>query len=441
MPLQSSGAISLNDVQTEFGGSNPIGINEYYRGGSNVPDTSANSLIPTSGTIQLDDFYEGDSTPAPTYSVSPSSFSVNEGSSLDFTLTTSNVSGTVYWTISHGTTASADFSATSGSVTVSSNSTTITVTITADSTTEGSETFALQIRTGSTSGTVVATSGTVTISDTSTGSSYTPVIPTTNLYTHWDFSLLPGSSGSTLTQSSSGTIISNFSGTNAGASSNTPSLYVYSGSNTSYTVSIGTQNSLKCLVMGGSGSQYTFPEVKAITDAWTVPVNHDDEYAWAAVYSITSAHSSWRRPYMFWYTPYEYSGAYTFANSNGSNNLRVHHSGGTSPYRAFTNSYRDDVGLHVEMFSVIKYSSYLYYPNGIIWSSTNNTKYSVGGTVNFAPTLSHNTTASNRQLRLRDHDYWNGSPSMNFMEIAYWDQSFTGTEMTGIVDDLISKWS
>ena len=53
MPLQSSGAISLNDVQTEFGGSNPIEINEYYRGGSNVPDTSANSLIPTSGTIQL----------------------------------------------------------------------------------------------------------------------------------------------------------------------------------------------------------------------------------------------------------------------------------------------------------------------------------------------------------------------------------------------------
>lgn len=33
MPLQSSGAISLNDVQTEFGGVNPIGINEYYAGG------------------------------------------------------------------------------------------------------------------------------------------------------------------------------------------------------------------------------------------------------------------------------------------------------------------------------------------------------------------------------------------------------------------------
>ena len=62
MPLQTTGSISLNDVQTEFGGSNPIEIDEYYRGGSNVPDTPANTSIPTSGTIAMDDFYGGDST-------------------------------------------------------------------------------------------------------------------------------------------------------------------------------------------------------------------------------------------------------------------------------------------------------------------------------------------------------------------------------------------
>lgn len=48
MPLQSSGAISLNDIQTEFGGTNPISISEYY---------SAASGVPASGTIALDDFY------------------------------------------------------------------------------------------------------------------------------------------------------------------------------------------------------------------------------------------------------------------------------------------------------------------------------------------------------------------------------------------------
>ena len=36
MTLQTSGAISLSQVQSEFGGSNPIGMNEYYRGGSFV---------------------------------------------------------------------------------------------------------------------------------------------------------------------------------------------------------------------------------------------------------------------------------------------------------------------------------------------------------------------------------------------------------------------
>ena len=48
MTLQSSGAISLANVQTEFGGSNPIGINEYYGVASGVP---------ASGTISLANFY------------------------------------------------------------------------------------------------------------------------------------------------------------------------------------------------------------------------------------------------------------------------------------------------------------------------------------------------------------------------------------------------
>ena len=48
MALQTSGAISLLDIQNEFGGSNPIGINEYY---------GAASGIPSSGTIDFADFY------------------------------------------------------------------------------------------------------------------------------------------------------------------------------------------------------------------------------------------------------------------------------------------------------------------------------------------------------------------------------------------------
>lgn len=39
MALQTSGAISLSNLQAEFGGSNPISVSEYYRGGSYVPAT------------------------------------------------------------------------------------------------------------------------------------------------------------------------------------------------------------------------------------------------------------------------------------------------------------------------------------------------------------------------------------------------------------------
>ena len=41
MALQTSGPISLDDLQDEFGGSNPIRINEYYRGGVYVPSTGS----------------------------------------------------------------------------------------------------------------------------------------------------------------------------------------------------------------------------------------------------------------------------------------------------------------------------------------------------------------------------------------------------------------
>lgn len=37
MALQTSGPISFADLQAEFGGSHPIGLNEYYRGGAYVP--------------------------------------------------------------------------------------------------------------------------------------------------------------------------------------------------------------------------------------------------------------------------------------------------------------------------------------------------------------------------------------------------------------------
>ena len=59
MALQTSGAISLNDIAGEFGGSTPHSLSEYYRGGGNVPNSTANNNIPTSGQISFSQFYSG----------------------------------------------------------------------------------------------------------------------------------------------------------------------------------------------------------------------------------------------------------------------------------------------------------------------------------------------------------------------------------------------
>jgi len=135
--------------------------------------STSGTIVATSSTVTI-----GDTSLNPTYSVSPSTSSVNEGSSVTFTVTTTDVPNgtTLYWSTNtvSGTVNASDFSdsATSGSFTITSGSGTVTRTLANDVTTEGSESFQLQIRTGSTSGTIVATSSTVTISDTSTGARY-----------------------------------------------------------------------------------------------------------------------------------------------------------------------------------------------------------------------------------------------------------------------------
>jgi hypothetical protein len=55
MALQSSGAISLNDIAGEFGGSTPHSLSEYY---------AAASGVPSSGAIDFADFYGTASGPA-----------------------------------------------------------------------------------------------------------------------------------------------------------------------------------------------------------------------------------------------------------------------------------------------------------------------------------------------------------------------------------------
>lgn len=58
MALPASGAISFSDIRTEFGDTGSISYADLYRGGSIVEDNYSNTdSIPTSGVIDLQDFY------------------------------------------------------------------------------------------------------------------------------------------------------------------------------------------------------------------------------------------------------------------------------------------------------------------------------------------------------------------------------------------------
>lgn len=93
------------------------------------------------------------------YAVSASPTSFNEGASTTATFSGAP-SGTYYWTVLNGTTTNADFTSTSGAFAGPGN---FVVTAATLGGAEAAETFSIQVRTGSTSGTVVATTGTLTI--------------------------------------------------------------------------------------------------------------------------------------------------------------------------------------------------------------------------------------------------------------------------------------
>lgn len=140
---------------------------------------SADALFNLTGTPNKYLFYPSDlNIGAPVaYTITPSSSSINEGQSVTFNISTNYVpSGTVVnWRIisSSGTLNSLDFTdgILQGSLTINNAAASLTKTLVEDFTTEGNESFVLQLSTSS--GTVLGTSSSVTAIDTSKAPVYT----------------------------------------------------------------------------------------------------------------------------------------------------------------------------------------------------------------------------------------------------------------------------
>ena len=171
-----TGTISMTNIQTEFGGTNPINLTEYYAGGAYVPAGTAG--VPSSGTISMDNL-RGKSKFVPvTVTVTPSS--QTEGSWFTISITaTQLIYYTLYWKITDLTNLqTADFNVTSGVIyydtEFGSGYAAESFRPIQDSSYEGSGTFKITVYSDASMTQQVGQSGLVTVTDLySIGTSYT----------------------------------------------------------------------------------------------------------------------------------------------------------------------------------------------------------------------------------------------------------------------------
>ena len=202
--------------------------------------------------------------PTPTYDATPTANNINEGSALTVNVATTNVADatTLYWTVTNAS----DFSTSSGSFAINSGTGSFTVTPTADTTTEGAETFQVQIRTGSTSGTVVDTSDAITINDTSQSPAFNP-----------DYTI-------TVTNSGNSYILSG-TDRNGAVSGAQPTLAFNSGDNVRFNVNASTSSAhpfyIKTSQSTGTGNQVSGATGQGTTQVdWTTATDGAGSYGY-----------------------------------------------------------------------------------------------------------------------------------------------------------------
>ena len=55
--MPASGAIAFSDLRSVFGTAASTPISSYYKGGSYVPNITANASVPTSGQVSMSNYY------------------------------------------------------------------------------------------------------------------------------------------------------------------------------------------------------------------------------------------------------------------------------------------------------------------------------------------------------------------------------------------------
>jgi hypothetical protein len=83
MVLQASGTpIKFSEIQSEFGGTNPISISEYYNNGSSGYVVNIDGISNTTNPIQISKYYGKSKRPQSSYTTMPTIISAGNSDNL-----------------------------------------------------------------------------------------------------------------------------------------------------------------------------------------------------------------------------------------------------------------------------------------------------------------------------------------------------------------------
>ena len=275
---------------------------------------------------------------------------------------------------------------------------------------------------------------------------YVPVIPTTNLYAHWDMSLLSYSSGTNFT---SFTNLAGTSGTSIGASANTPALSINFGTSGNpiskpgvVTAALSNKKAfwLPNSFLSGTANYGTW--LRSSSPAFPDGLSN---WTYIVVWSTTSTNTGWQRPYRwdipstFFYDDQHSSTWWWRSGFNGEVNIanagtgQVFSSDG-STNRAFNSN------IHVDI--VTQSSGSL--PTVRAWSNSSNG--TINGGLNL-PILNWSTTTttgneSNRIFEVRPVTYTSNVnyPQISFYEAASYTGVLSDATIISTITALWNKW-
>lgn len=177
-----TGTIAMTDIQTEFGGSNPIALDEYYAGGLYVP--SGTTGVPSSGQISMDNLRGKTKVTNVTATLTPST--VQEESWVTITITDANpnIYPILYWKLTnYDNLDNSDFNIYQGQINYESYLgywPTDTFKPIIDASYEGSGTFNVTFYSNSARTNAIGTTNQVTVTDKYTTT--TPTLSRTTIY-------------------------------------------------------------------------------------------------------------------------------------------------------------------------------------------------------------------------------------------------------------------